>query len=292
LISRNFIDIGFYNQVNFPLGNVAFANEWFLYMGTSPTNISNSFIFWHLNNSSNINSKWWFNGTTANTNNEISDIRVKKEIIDIINPLSNLMLIKPKEYYLCDEKDYLKKYGIIAQDVKEVLPEFVYTDTDYIANIYSYCNYSEVINSNTISYQLNINDEINTSNYFNSSNIQIGDELKLLLNNSSDNNYNYIQEIIIEDLPYHNRYKKRFAVIKEIIDEKTIEITQKLELEESEKSNLFIYGKKVNNFLKLDYSSLYTLNINSTQELYKKINEQKLLIDNLEERLLILENKI
>jgi hypothetical protein len=242
-----------------------------------------------LNNSSNINSKWWFNGTTANTNNEISDIRVKKEIIDIINPLSNLMLIKPKEYYLCDEKDYLKKYGIIAQDIKEVLPEFVYTDTDYIANIYTYCNYSEVINSNILSYQLNIND----NNYFNfnSSNIQVGDELKLLLNNSSEGNNNYIQEIIIEDLPYHNRYKKRFAVVKEIIDEKTIEITQKLELEENEKTNLFIYGKKVNDFLKLDYSSLYTLNINSTQELYRKIEEQKLLINNLEERLIILENK-
>jgi hypothetical protein len=277
--NSNLININIYNQINFPLGDVSWANEWFLYMGMSPTNISNSFIFWHT--SATTNSKWWFNGTTANTNNEISDIRIKKEIIDIINPLSNLMLIKPKEYYLCDEKDYLKKYGIIAQDIKEVLPEFVYTDTDYIANIYSYCNYSEVNSS----YFLNINDSSNSNFTFNSSNIQVGDELKLLLNNNENN-----KEIIIEDLPYHNRYKRRFAVVREIIDEKTIEITQKLELEESEKTNLFIYGKKVDNFLKLDYSSLYTLNIKCNQELYKTYLEQQEKLMILKDRIINLEN--
>jgi hypothetical protein len=276
--NSNLINLTINNQINFPLGDTSWANEWFLYMGMSPTNISNSFIFWHLNSNAGVNSKWWFNGTTANTNNEISDIRVKKEIIDIINPLSNLMLIKPKEYYLCDEKDYLKKYGIIAQDVKEVLPEFVYTDTDYIANIYSYCNYLELNNS----YFLNIS---NNNFTFNSSNIQVGDELKLLLNNNDNN-----KEIVIEDLPYHNRYKRRFAVVREIIDEKTIEITQKLELEENEKTNLFIYGKKVDNFLKLDYSSLYTLNIKCNQELYKTYLEQQEKLISLNQRLINLEN--
>ena len=276
IISKNFIDIGYYNQINFPLADTSWANEWFLYMGTSPTNISNSFIFWHVNNASNINSKWWFNGTTANTNNEISDIRIKKEIIDIINPLDNLMLLKPKEYYLCDEKDYLKKYGIIAQDVKEVLPEFVYTDEDYIADIFSSAIYFE---ENDI-YKL-----VSDKDIYN--NIKINDEIKILL----DNNFQDNQEIIIEDLPYHNRYKKRFAIVKNIIDLKTIEITLPLELTENEKTKIFIYGKKVKDFLKLDYSSLYCLNINSTQELYKKIEVQKNLITNLEERLLILENK-
>ena len=47
------------------------------------------------------------------------------------------MKLKPKQYMLCDEKDYLRKYGVIAQDVKEVIPELVYTDTEYIANIFS-----------------------------------------------------------------------------------------------------------------------------------------------------------
>ena len=274
LTSKNFIDIGYYNQVNFPLADTSWANEWFLYMGNSPTNVSNSFIFWHLNNTSNINSKWWFNGTTANTNNEISDIRIKKDIIDIINPLENLMLLKPKEYYLCDEKDYLKKYGIIAQDVKETMPQFVYTDEDYIANIFS----SAIYNDDNGIYKL-----ISKKEIFNN-NIEIGDELKILLDNS------YNQEIIIEDLPYHNRYKKRFAIVKRIIDTKTIEITKPLELTEIEKTRIFIYGKKVKDFLKLDYSSLYCLNIKCNQELYKIYLEQQQKLKYLNQRLLNLEN--
>jgi hypothetical protein len=39
---------------------------------------------------------------------------------------------------LCDDKDYNKKFGIIAQDVEVNFPELIYTDTEYIANIY--CN--------------------------------------------------------------------------------------------------------------------------------------------------------
>jgi len=279
ITSRNLIDIGYYNQVNFPLGDISFSNEWFLYMGTSPTNISNSFVFWHLN--SNINNKWWFNGTISSTNNEISDIRIKKEIIDIINPLEKLMLLKPKEYMLCDEKDYLKKYGIIAQDVKEILSEFIYIDEDYIANIYSIGKYKKEIINNISVFLIEFENEINNK-------INIGDELKILLDNKNKIN----KEIIIEDISYHNRYKKRFIKVKSIINNKIIEIENELDIEEKEKDNIFIYGKKVKDFLKLDYSSLYSLNVAFSKELYKKIKEQDIFIEKLENKLFILENKI
>ena len=55
------------------------------------------------------------------------------------------MKIKPKEYYLCDGKDYNKKLGIIAQDVETDFPELIYTDTEYIANIISYAKYDNFI---------------------------------------------------------------------------------------------------------------------------------------------------
>jgi hypothetical protein len=266
--SKNFIDIGYYNQVNFPLANISFANEWFIYRGTSPTNTSNSLVFWHL--TSNINSKWWFNGTIANTNNEISDQRVKKEITNIANPLDKIMLLQPKEYMLCDDKNYLKKYGIIAQDVKQTTPEFVYTDEDYIANIYTNAIYSDDNNIYKIQTTKDISNLIN-----------IHDELKILLDNNDNSNI----EIIIEDLPYHNRYKKRFVIVKSIIDNYTIEITEKIEATEIEKLNIFIYGKKVSDFLKLDYSSLYTLNIASIQELYKLICNQQSNINYIESKI-------
>ena len=92
-------------------------------------------------------------------------------------------------------------------------------------------------------------------------------------------------EIIIEETPYHNRYKKRYIKIKSIIDDFTIEIEEEIEILESEKNNILIYGKKVNDFNKLDYSSLYSLNIAGNQELYKliQLNKNKLL--NLQNRI-------
>ena len=44
-----------------------------------------SLFFHHLNSNLGINSKWWFNGTQISTNAEISDNRIKKEIILIKN---------------------------------------------------------------------------------------------------------------------------------------------------------------------------------------------------------------
>ena len=187
------------------------------------------------------------------------------------------MLLKPKEYYLCDEKDYLKKYGIIAQDVNnnQDLNHLVYNDEDYIANIYLYASY---INEDGL-YILVANSSIINK-------INIDDELKLLLNNTNN------IEIIIEDSPYHNRYKKRFVKVKSIINETSFEIYEDIELTLNERTNIFIYGKKVNDFKKLDYSSLYSLNIKATQELYKLIQHQQTIIENLKIRIIELENKI
>jgi hypothetical protein len=268
--TNNYINIGFNNQVNFPLADVAWANEWFLYTGTSPTSVPNSFIFWHL--TSTINSKWWFNGTTATTNAEISDSRIKKEITDIQNPIDKLMELKPKEYYLCDEKDYLKKYGILAQDVNsnQDLKHLVYQDEEYIANIYTNASY----NNKIITTEISIIDKI-----------EINNELKILIDNNDEN-----KEIIIEDLPYHNRYKKRYVKIKEIINDYSFEIYEEIEIMEQEKNKIFIYGKKVKDFLKLDYSSLYSLNIACTQELYKIVKEQEIIIENLKNRIELLKN--
>ena len=276
LTSSNIINVGNRNNLNFPLSLTSWKNEWFLFIGTSPTNAPNSFIFHHI--TSTINSKWWFNGTTTATNAEISDIRVKKDINDLSNGLDKLMLLKPKEYFLCDEKDYLKKYGIIAQDVYQTpeLNHLVYKDTDFIANIYSSATYSNSNGIFILTSIKNINQLIN-----------INDELKILL----DNHQKDYQEIIIEELPYHNRYKKRFVKVKRIIDDYSFEIFNDIELTDEEKSNIFIYGKKINDFLKLDYSSLYTLNIKANQEIYNIIQNTYQTLDNLTSRVKNLENK-
>jgi len=269
--TRTFINIINEKRINFPLADVSWANEWFLYIGISPTLVPNSFIFWHT--TSNINSKWWFNGTTTNINSDVdnSDNRIKKEISNIQNPIDKLMALQPKEYYLCDEKDYLKKYGILAQDVysNQDLRHLVYQDEEYIANIYTNASY----NNRIITTQISIMDKI-----------EINDELKILIDNNNEN-----KEIIIEDLPYHNRYKKRYVKIKEIIDDYSFEIYEEIEIMENEKNKIFIYGKKVKDFLKLDYSSLYSLNIEVNKQLYNLIQSNNILIDNLNYRISKLE---
>ena len=99
--------------------------------------------------------------------------------------------------------------------------------------------------------------------------------MKILFDNNDKNNL----EIIIDDTPYNNRYKKRYCKVVEIIDNYSFKID--IELKEE---NIFVFGKKVNDFKKLDYQSLYCLNIAATQELYK-------IIKDLQARIEILENK-
>ncbi len=105
------------------------------------------------------------------------------------------MTLKPKEYYLCDEKNYNIKIGIIAQDIEKLLPELVHTNTDTnnadcIANIY--CEALSIPND-IITLDKDITDLVN-----------IDDELKILL----DYNDKSKLEIIIDDTPYNNKDKK------------------------------------------------------------------------------------
>jgi hypothetical protein len=183
------------------------------------------------------------------------------------------MSLKPKEYYLCDEKDYNKKFGVIAQDVEEIFPEFIHTDNNYIANIYSNAIYED----NIITLEKDITDLIN-----------IDDELKIILDNNDKKNL----EIAIDDTPYNNRYKRRFVKVVEIIDNHSFKIDIELQdvFTSASANNIFIYGKKVNDFKRLDYESLYCLNIAGTQELYKLIQQQNIIIQDQQKQINDLKN--
>ena len=55
--------------------------------------------------------------------------------------------------------------------------------------------------------------------------------------------------------------------------------------------DVFVYGSKVDDFHSLDKSYIYTLNVCATQELYKLIQQQNIIIQDLQKRIEILENK-
>jgi hypothetical protein len=54
--------------------------------------------------------------------------------------------------------------------------------------------------------------------------------------------------------------------------------------------DVFIYGSKVDDFHTLDKSYIYTLNVCATQELFKLIQQQNIIIQDLQYRISILEN--
>jgi hypothetical protein len=58
-----------------------------------------------------------------------------------------------------------------------------------------------------------------------------------------------------------------------------------------ETNNVFVYGSKVDDFHTLSKDYIFTLNVCATQELYKLIQEQNILIQDIQDRLTILENK-
>ena len=79
------------------------------------------------------------------------------------------------------------------------------------------------------------------------------------------------KEFIIEETTYHNRYERRYVKVINIIDDYSFEIDNDIEVNSN--NIVFIYGKKVDDLKKLDYSSMYSLNIAATQELYKIIQD-------------------
>jgi hypothetical protein len=108
--------------------------------------------------------------------------------------------------------------------------------------------------------------------------IEVGDELKLVSNNNNKEN----QEFILDATPYHNRYKRRYAKVTEIISPTQFKVDCEINnlccLDDDE---FLIYGKKVEDAKSLDYNSFIALNTKAIQELYKIIKQQQETIDKL-----------
>ena len=105
---------------------------------------------------------------------------------------------------------------------------------------------------------------------------------------------------------WYYKYRWRFNNILSIDDKirviddkkteayKIIEITTNyIKIDKSiESDKCFIYCKEVNNIHTLSKEYIFTLNACATQELYKLIQQQQTIINDLQNRLSILENKI
>ena len=69
--------------------------------------------------------------------------------------------------------------------------------------------------------------------------------------------------------------------------------SNKIEIDEMiNSSDVFVFGKEINDFHSLKKEYIFTLNVCATQELYKLIQQQNIIIEDLKNRIAILENKL
>ena len=201
-----------------------------------------------------------FFGSTIWVNSWIvssSDERIKKEIEDINDDyaLQKILAIQPKTYKYRDEvsKGNKRVYGFIAQQIKEVLPDAVKDDNkEIIPNIYKFYT----ISNDIITTNENLRDKL-----------KVGDKIQYFLEKSKE--------------------MRELAIILEITD-------SYIKIDKSYESNekIFIYGSEVSDFHSISKEYIFTLNVCATQELYRIIQQQSSIINDLKNRIEFLENKL
>ncbi|MFY7811861.1 MAG: tail fiber domain-containing protein, partial [Flavobacterium sp.] len=171
--------------------------------------------------------------------NIFSDKRVKNVIgtSNANQDLATLMKISIKDYTM---KDFIQngdqKYKkVIAQEVEEVFPLAVNQGTNYIPNVFAPAKVSN-FNKDIIEFILTKDHQLKKF-----------DTLKV-----------YIAG------------KEKIVTVASISSEKSFKVKNQNWSEETLK-DVFVYGKLVHDFRKVDYDALSMLNISATQELYRKI---------------------
>jgi hypothetical protein len=184
-----------------------------------------------------------------------SDSRIKENIEDIQDDiaLQRLRLIQPKTYTY---KDFISKgtdivYGFIAQQVREVLPYATNTLKNYIPDIYK------------------IGDRVDDIVTLRDSTFSFSE---------SSGNVRFIQKN-----PPHVIVPVNFISSNQlqILDTSNIDLTE---------SEIFVYGREVEDFHSLNKDAIFTVNVAATQELDRQLQAAKVQIASLETRLTLLES--
>ena len=193
-----------------------------------------------------------------------SDQRIKSDIVTLDTNIGLELYRKLRvvKHSYIDKKNFgnITKYGFIAQEVQQLLPDAVIPKTDIIPSIYKTAT---IVNHQTLHFDNPLKD----IQQFN-----IGTKLKC---------YDVKNEIV-------------WATIKCVIDTQNIEIE-----EEITSDKLFVYGHSVDDFLQIDYDPIRNLTTAVLQEvdrqqqadkvriaeLEAKVSEQQSLINDIHERL-------
>jgi hypothetical protein len=185
-----------------------------------------------------------------------SDQRIKTDIQDVQDDeaLQQLRLIQPKTYKYKDiiEKGSTPVYGFIAQQVRSVLP------------------YSTGLIKNTIPDIYHLGDRVDDIVTLRDSTFSF---------NESSGNVKFIQ-------------KKGGDIIVPVnfISSNQLQILDTSNLDQTE-SEIFVYGREVNDFHSLNKDAIFTVNVAATQEIDRQLQAAKVQIASLETRLALLESQ-
>tara|TARA_B100001013_G_scaffold28001_1_gene15360 strand:- start:3235 stop:5745 length:2511 start_codon:yes stop_codon:yes gene_type:complete len=195
----------------------------------------------------------------------MSDVRIKKDIVDIVDneALIKLRLLKPKKYkYIDVSLGDNEAYGFIAQEVNNIINNSCTISGGYIPNIQK------------------------------SAVISLIEEKTCVLTTGTDNGLEINDIISVRD-----NIGKSFDEIKiiEIIDTKSFRIDRIFTTEQTiftdenyftEENIIFIYGKKVNDFHNLNKDSIWTIATAALQEVDRQLQAEKAKVATLEQELI------
>ena len=224
------------------------------------TNIVNSNIC------AKFNSSIWTSGNVISS----SDERIKKNIRDLQDDsaLQMILNIQPKKYNYIDLQTKgssagTEIYGFIAQQIKEVIPDAVKIQTEFIPNIFSVADYNIAENIITLPSGLQSGGSLN-----------IAKATRIKCYDMRDN------MIIVEVIE-----------VIEVIEMLNI-ISIKIKNIKYYNDKIFVYGTEVNDFHALNKEYINTLNVCAVQELHRKIITQQEEITGLNEKINVLINYV
>lgn len=174
-----------------------------------------------------------------------SDKRIKKDIEDIPDSWEILDKLTPKRYRMIETNRC--GYGFVAQEVREVVPEAIDLRKDYIPNIYQYLNF-EKIDKNKVILDLQKYD------------VKLGDNIRVVEEGSTNPIIGKIIDIKDIHVDASESYIRQDFIVE-------------LESDIKDGNVLFVYGKEVDDYHVLDYNYLFTLNLDVTKKLQKKIKD-------------------
>jgi hypothetical protein len=189
-----------------------------------------------------------------------SDNRIKMNIKSLSKEesLEKIRKLNPSSYEYIDKINNTRqtKHGFIAQDVKNIIENAVHDFKVTIPNIF---DLGKVKNVNIITLN-NKTTDLFTEN-------KSGNQIKISLNDKDN--------------------KRIETFLEKIIDEKTFQISDMLDVDE-----IFVNGQEVEDLLSLNKEVIFTHCTAALIELDTIVQKQQLIINNLESRLALLESKI